>query len=222
MGSQQAYLGDPAQPPPRHNSAACSQLSPLFLIGTANHTDHIATTFLSALPPVSIMAGHDEAQDVAATSDEFRELAKDAGLGLNVPLQGYIASADKSHGFVIHEIEHYVKILQKALLRFQEEVRAIHPTYQEESSVCLTSQEISKLHPGSRIRWHKYVHVITDSEKLGTPPLSEEIRDLLMLPVFIGEGKAQDKIVGQPLSFKASFHLVTGDILLFYKSVPAS
>lgn len=68
------------------------------------------------------MAGDHEAQDIVATSDEFRDLAKTVGIKLNIALQGHIASADKTKGYVLANFQDQMKIIQEVVIAFERNV----------------------------------------------------------------------------------------------------
>ena len=114
-------LGDPHEIPSCYNPASSGQLSPLFFIRTANDTGHIVRTILSARLPALMMADDHDAQNPAATSDDFRDLARTVGIELSIALQGHVASADKSRGFVLADIQdsNHMKIIQKVVMDFE-------------------------------------------------------------------------------------------------------
>jgi hypothetical protein len=180
----------------------------------------IATTLLSALQP-TIMADDPAARNIAATSDEFRELAKSAGKILNEATQKDMRSASRTPGFIPIDIDQHKETLQDVKKHFELKVRNywLRGRVDNENDVAYRLiQEFERLHPGGNIRWHKSIHVITQSALIDESLFGDAEEDILLLPLFVGKTENQDKI-GQPSSLKTTFRIFEGDILLFYKSV---
>jgi hypothetical protein len=111
------------------NSAAHNQLSPLFLIGARNHTDHTAAASFPHLErPVKIMAEDPvPEEDVAVTSVDFRAVAMSTGSALRRKLQEDSDSAIKNEGFDFFKIKRYEKDLETLTKMFRETVRGTGP-----------------------------------------------------------------------------------------------
>lgn len=95
----------------------------------------------------------------------------------------------------------------------------------EKDDLTRVSQVFPKIHPGMSISWHAWIHIVTKSASIDRSIFGSDEDDTSLLPLFpgeAGEGEEQNKEIGQPLSLKTNFHILKGDVLLFYKSVEIS
>lgn len=165
------------------------------------------------------MADEPTARDIAATSDGFRQLAKSAGKILNEAMQKDLRSASENPGFIPIDIDKHEETLQHVKDHFEREVCNYwlrgHADNKNNVAYRL-KQEFGRLHPGGNIRWHKWIHIITQSTLIEKSLFGDAEEEILLLPLFVGKAENQDKI-GQPSSLKTNFRIFEGDILLFYK-----
>ncbi|KAI7722805.1 hypothetical protein KC353_g184 [Hortaea werneckii] len=123
---------------------------------------------------------------VAATSDNFREAAKSAGLKLEKKLQDDSDSARKRNGFDSYEIEPYDDILMEVKQKFKD-------------------NEFKRLHGGGDFEWRS-IRLITSDTSLDRSKYSETPGNPWALPLLVGSHNT----AGQPLSIYHGFesHLV--------------
>jgi hypothetical protein len=151
------------------------------------------------------------ARTVPATSDDFRQIAKSAGLKLEGQLQEDSGSARKRIGFDSYEIQPYEKILAEVKKEFRENVRNVGSARGEGFVSYVFYQEFRNLHGGGDFEWRS-IRLITSDASLDRSKYSETPGNPWALPLLVGE----HNIVGQPLSLYHGFEVRKGDILLGY------
>ncbi|KAM0714565.1 hypothetical protein Q7P37_009861 [Cladosporium fusiforme] len=134
------------------------------------------------------------ARDSIATSEDFRRIARAAGIELKQILQNDWQRATRYVGFLEFELKPYEDILKKVMDRFRE-------------------IEFQSVHGGGDFDWRP-IRLITHDASLDKDKTNEIPRDLWALPLLVGENNT----VGQPLPVHKMIEVGQGDILLGYRT----
>lgn len=154
-------------------------------------------------------------QGSSATTDDFHEIAKKAGIQLKEALQKDLESGTNYEGFSQFEIKPYRDILKGVMERFETQVGDIHIAYEEESVSQISLQVFKERHEGGgRVEW-RVIRLITrprsfDENSFGGRPGNPCILALLV---------KKEVNIGLSYSLHKEHTVEEGDVFIGYEVV---